>query len=214
MWKIESWRFGVLGPALGLMLGSATALGQEKPKVGEDLLTGDIWIVESHDRRVWRTVPGGSQPMMEGELKGTVEKLEAAVAVVEKNVETDSSRGLAALESVTKAAMKARRLLMVLDQSDKDPSGDSDAEPVTFSVNGVTMMVWSPNGDKLIPRAENGILVDRRGLTPLQEAQENLALAVNKLRFSTDVKAARASLDELDRSVPTLRQLLWKKKRG
>lgn len=204
MWKIENRGLCVLG----LLLASATAVGQEWPQVIHRQ-QGGVWRLQGAEGVF--VFGESSQPLMEGEIESTVQDLEAAVGAVGVK---DRSRALSLLDTVSKQTMKVRRLLKALEKADPKPPKGREAlgDPVAISPDG-QWVALARNGGKLVIRVSNGDLRrTARESTPVQEAQDALQFAVRALRHAEDVAAARKALEKVDQEAAVLRQLLWKLK--
>jgi hypothetical protein len=223
--------------AFALVLGGPFAIGQEKPTVPPqnpvvDLARRFKVNVQARDfARDFQGVfsPNGewlafaadgvfvgdtktSQPMMKGDLALAVDEMDKAVRVIP---DADFPDGLAALGTAERAAMKARRLLPARKESVEEPSKVDEELSVSrwikiTSARGGTVRIWTMVGGGNMAFQPDWHEPEAR--TPMQEAQDSVQGAITSLRHSRDAGQAMEALDEMDKSVVTLRALLWKKK--
>lgn len=127
-----------------------------------------------------------AQPLMQGDPKTVVEEIEKALRGVQGD---DLAKGLAALDAVQRAIMKARTLL----RTQKD-------------------LIKKPSVAEL--RALSQVRFFRAALqqsdtTPLWKARSAVEQAVVTVRQATNVEEAKKGFDEVEKTTAALRSLLW-----
>ena len=145
----------------------------------------------------------GSLPLTRGQLEATVQEME-------RGLQEGAGGELSALDAVEKTVMKLRRLLAVRGEPGEESSKIDEVSPARA---GELYPVWSPGGHMLFYHGRNGELIAVEREPIFSPGPQGIAeRVVLHLRRAGNVEEARQALDEVEKSVITLRVLLWEGK--
>jgi hypothetical protein len=179
--------------------------------------------------RADRLAAGLYPEWMSEDLKSTVEEMNTELRIVQGD---DPSAGLAALDALAKAAMKARRCIRSSDSRGRRATSEPERDPEQIDFR---RPVWSRDGRRIYARANGGELVaispggawvalrtpdgrgfridppdeTRDGSSPLLESRNALSQAVMSLRLASNEREAGTALDGIDSTIDALRGLFW-----